>query len=382
MTWQSFRSGLQTVHLWAGIALSLPFVLLGISGSILMLQPEIPRFYMPHANAAGERQPLERIIAAARAAAPEGTVATRLALPERFGEPASVRFAGENTRGNNAGVNVYVDPVSLEILGAREPVRVGPFFTVIRTMHATLYVRTISDRSFIGWLGIALSLLCISGLVLWWPRNGQWAAAFGVKAGAKGFRLHRDLHSASGIWTLILLLVVSVSGLQLAFPRTFRAAVGAVLSLDQNFSVPPPVAIPGDGASFTLDETVALAQSAVPGIEPFGIQLANGRARVTVMTFVPADYGPGAPQILISADPDTGQIVYIDDPRRYGLGERVVLWQRLLHSGLGLGLAYKVLVFVSGFLPLLFAITGVRMWWLKRAQRRAMQGEPAPAPAE
>jgi uncharacterized iron-regulated membrane protein len=64
------------------------------------------------------------------------------------------------------------------------------------------------------------------------------------------------------------------------------------------------------------------------------------------------------------------QIVYVDDPRTYAAGERVVIWQRLLHSGLGLGVAYKLLVFLSGLLPLLFAITGFRMWWLKRAQRR------------
>ncbi len=37
------------------------------------------------------------------------------------------------------------------------------------------------------------------------------------------------------------------------------------------------------------------------------------------------------------------------------MGERVVLWQRWLHSGLGLGIVWRVLVFISGFLPLFFA---------------------------
>jgi hypothetical protein len=60
----------------------------------------------------------------------------------------------------------------------------------------------------------------------------------------------------------------------------------------------------------------------------------------------------------------------------------VVIWQRLLHSGIGLGAVYKFLVFVSGFLPLLFAITGLRMWWLKRMQRRITIADEVPAVAE
>jgi hypothetical protein len=41
---------------------------------------------------------------------------------------------------------------------------------------------------------------------------------------------------------------------------------------------------------------------------------------------------------------------------------------------------WKVLVFFSGFLPLLFAITGLRMWQLRRAQRRSLpEGLGAPA---
>jgi len=57
------------------------------------------------------------------------------------------------------------------------------------------------------------------------------------------------------------------------------------------------------------------------------------------------------------------------------------MWLRVLHYGNGLGVVWRALVFFAGFLPLLFAITGVRMWWLKRAQRRQVIGVPEGAGA-
>jgi uncharacterized iron-regulated membrane protein len=60
----------------------------------------------------------------------------------------------------------------------------------------------------------------------------------------------------------------------------------------------------------------------------------------------------------------------VRDPEAAGPGGFVTGWLRPLHSGDGLGLVWRILVFLSGFLPALFAITGVSMWLLKRRNRR------------
>jgi uncharacterized iron-regulated membrane protein len=36
MSWQKFRKGLQFVHLWVGLICAIPFVLIGVTGSIIM----------------------------------------------------------------------------------------------------------------------------------------------------------------------------------------------------------------------------------------------------------------------------------------------------------------------------------------------------------
>jgi len=40
-----------------------------------------------------------------------------------------------------------------------------------------------------------------------------------------------------------------------------------------------------------------------------------------------------------------------------------------LHTGRGTNAIYRALIFVVGFLPPLFAFTGVAMWWVKRRAR-------------
>jgi uncharacterized iron-regulated membrane protein len=49
---------------------------------------------------------------------------------------------------------------------------------------------------------------------------------------------------------------------------------------------------------------------------------------------------------------------------------RILAWQHALHAGEGFGWIWKGLVALAGLLPLLFAVTGVAIWWMKRRNRR------------
>src|SRR5258708_14294014 len=63
---RAFRRVLQTVHLWVGLILSIPIILIGLSGSALLVQREILRWSIPTVSGAGESQPIARIVAAAQ----------------------------------------------------------------------------------------------------------------------------------------------------------------------------------------------------------------------------------------------------------------------------------------------------------------------------
>jgi len=78
---------------------------------------------------------------------------------------------------------------------------------------------------------------------------------------------------------------------------------------------------------------------------------------------------------LIAAvvDPYRGEVLSLRDPRTYKLGDSIFAWQRTLHDGRAIGPVWAFLVFLSGLMPPLFAVTGTAMWWLKRRARQQLR---------
>ena len=380
MSWRTFRNGLQTVHLWVGLIFMVPIILIGISGSIIIVMQAMPSFAVPAATAQGEAQPISRVIAAAATAAPELGEVVAVVLPQSWREPMKVQFGPPpGTRptyqNQNTGKTLFVDPVSLKILGDTERRRAGSFMRMMTGLHISMMAPGYYGLQFVGWMGVAMVLFGLSGLILWWPKKGQWRFAFGVKKGARGFRLNRDLHGAVGFWSMIVFLIISISGVELAFPVTFQDAVGTILPLDtsvtDNIEIDPSIAASLENREqITVDDAATLARTAIPNARLLSIQLPPGGGGVYMVAMNPQPYGNGAPQIsaFIGPGAEVGSVV---DPRTYSVGKRIVVWLRALHYGYGFGQVWTVLVVLSGFLPLLFGITGFRMWQLKRAQTRA-----------
>jgi uncharacterized iron-regulated membrane protein len=380
MTWRAFRKGLQFVHLWAGLILSIPFVLIGVSGSIIVAVDGMKEYSPPSAPARGQVQPMTRVLAVAQAAAPPGWPVATIAMPSSVGQPAAVQVAlppGRRPAGgqNFVGLTMYVDPVSLKILGSAERRRAGEFDRDLRTMHVALMAPGYYGLQIVGFLGIGMVLFGLSGLVLWWPKRGQWRHAFGVRRGARGFRLNHDLHSAVGFWALTVFLIISISGVDLAFPVTFQTAVGDIVDLESGLTpgvIDPAVAATiRDKNALTPDEAARVALSSVPNARVVQVQLPPRPDGVYMVTLVPRMVGDGAPQISTFVGPGP-EILDVVDPRNYSAGKQMLVWLRVLHYGQGLGEVWRFLVFFSGLLPLLFAITGFRMWWIKRAQRETL----------
>ena len=92
MTWRLFRKGLIQVHLWFALILALPMVVIGISGSALLLQREILAASIPNGTA-GTPRPVPSIIAAAQRATRANMVPSRYELPARDGGASTVRFS-------------------------------------------------------------------------------------------------------------------------------------------------------------------------------------------------------------------------------------------------------------------------------------------------
>jgi len=361
-----FKRILQTIHLWMGLIIAIPIIVIGISGSGLLLQREILAYSVPAAAADGEPASLVQMIAAAEKAAPENATARSIVPSLYAGAPTSISF---DNGGRPPRTRVHVDPVSLQVLGTEPIVNRGPILDFLIRTHAFLMMPAPIGFPLVGWSAAALTFMAASGLVLWWPRKGLWRHAFWVRKGARGLRFHVEFHHVVGFWGSVILLIMGVSGLYLVFPETFRESVEVVLPTERALAggnkqyAPGPAPLHADGA-------VAAALAAVPNTRAINIQLPPTPDLPFVVHLETLDFRPKLPPILVTLNAQTGEINFIDDPRNYSLGDKFVNLQHTLHFGIGLGWVWKGLVFISGILPLALAITGLVIYVKRRATRR------------
>jgi uncharacterized iron-regulated membrane protein len=361
---QSVRHWLQFLHLWAGLILALPLVVIGLSGSALLLQREILAAAIPHAPAEGAARTYVEIVAAAEAAPGFETMnAIRLTLPPAEGWPATVRM-----REAGAESDLFIDPVSLQVLGSETVVERGPFLAAFITIHAYLLLPPHIGLPFVGAMGFIMVFMALTGIVLWWPRGRHWRHAFHLRRGLTGLAFQLELHRVIGIWGMLLLLALGISGIYLSFPQSFSNAVETVLPVGL-----PDTPVPEDNVRPRLpldaDGAAAIAARAVADADVVLVNLA--RQNLPFVVQMAARHGASAPPINVMIAPDTGEVTYVDDPRDYPVGSQFLNLQHAIHFGIGLGIAWKSLVFLAGFVPIVLAVTGVSAWWLKRRRRPA-----------
>lgn len=390
------RYWLQQIHLWTGLVLCLPLVLMGITGSILVYAHDIEHLFgqgEPRVTTVGEwRSPDELVAAAVAASSEPGRVPIAVRWPAEIGDPAAVRLSrpgmaserpAARTGGSQQGagtvpavspfagsLQILLDPVSLQVLETQQAMTGWVRF--FHDLHGRLLIPGGTGREIVGWLGIAMLVLGCSGLVIWWPRQGQWKSAFTIRRGAKGLRLHRDLHGAVGIWTLLIFMLVNFTGVYLAFPQQTGAAINAIFpGRDMRAAMFQARVEPVPGATpVGLREAVDLARQSVPDARFLNAFLPTRPNQAIRIGMVRGDHEDGAPVVTVLIDPWRGRVMDVFDPKTMSAGEAIIAWQRALHYGTGLGGLYKFLVFVSGVIIPLFAVTGVFMWWIKRRNRR------------
>jgi uncharacterized iron-regulated membrane protein len=69
--------------------------------------------------------------------------------------------------------------------------------------------------------GGCLTLLCLTGAIIWWPGVKYWRRSLQVNWGARFPRINWDLHSAFGFWCFLFVLLWGFSGFYFAFPQAF-----------------------------------------------------------------------------------------------------------------------------------------------------------------
>ena len=214
------RRVLFQAHLWSGIGLSLYIVVICVSGSAIVFRRELNEALCPTILTVPVRT--QRLTPAqlqekAHADYPLydlNQIEVRAARAPNL--PVEIRLSGYGMR-----VERLFDPYTgadLASTVACEP----RFVTALAEFHGNLGAGRVGLR--VNGMGaLAITLLVLSGAIVWWPGSALWWRAVTVRTNVAWQRLLRDLHSAMGFWLILLVLLWAVTGIYFAFPEPFNA---------------------------------------------------------------------------------------------------------------------------------------------------------------
>jgi len=178
--------------------------------------------------ATGERMTDDQLKSAALRTFP-GYVVSHVWPQKDLTRPVEIWLEKERMPGS---LHRIFDPYTGKYLGYPDPAMVR-FIVWLASLHDEL-LNGEKGRDANGIGAISLTVLCVTGMIIWWPGIPNWRRSLTVdlKQNWKLFNWH--LHSAVGFWTFLLVFMWAVSGIYLAFPNPFQNLVDHFQPIDDS----------------------------------------------------------------------------------------------------------------------------------------------------
>ncbi|MBW8470481.1 MAG: PepSY domain-containing protein, partial [Thiobacillus sp.] len=331
----------KVIHRWLGLTVGTLAVVLGITGSVLAIDPVQQAWQTP---AAPGDLPVATLVERVTRTVP-GAEEIRH-LPS--GAIVVFSFAGDQPQAQ------YVDPADGRVLGAWQASALPRW---VKNLHRSLLL---GDAGRWGAAGIALTmgLLCVSALVLLLRRMGGWRQ---LAARVRG-SLAQRIHVVAGRVVLAVLCLTSLTAL------TMSASTLGLVELDTRAEPEVLSVLTGQpdlpGAQLATLQSLAvqdLRKLNFPGTtdpeDTWNVATAQGQGWI---------------------DRYSGQMLAWQDAT---LAQRVYDWAVVLHTGEA-AWPWAVVLGLVGASVLLFWLSGVVIWWQARRQAPHITGNTPLAQAD
>ena len=159
-------------------------------------------------------------------------------------------------------VNVYLDPPTaraLEVVDFR-----SSFVGWLHRFHENLTIPEYSGRAIVGWVGIAMLTLALTGIWLWWPRNGAFLSGL---RWCRAQHMTTNLHHLLGFWIAVPLAGVSLTGVYLSFPQTARQVMSLIVPTTPQ-GQRPGFGMIASSTRLTPEGVLSAALASEPGARP------------------------------------------------------------------------------------------------------------------
>ena len=362
------RRYLLKLHLYLGLSIGGAFALLGLTGSFLVFYPEIDRGLNPElVNQSAVQSPptVQAWFDHLHAQFPERKGPWRIEIPRSTDQVVFARYLKPEETDPNvfAPMVVALDPNSGAVLNAR---MWGDYLvTWVYDLHYSLLMGK-SGTVLVSLLGMALLVSVVLGVYLWLPRGKHRfvKAIPKVRTGSK--KAIYDMHSYTGAYGAVLLLLMVVTGVGLATPQWVEPVMNLFSVRMEKQTVYSAVPMPGT-KRITADQAVSAGLAVFPTAKLRWIEAPIKVEDVYVLRLQqPNEPSQRFPKTFVWIDQFSGEVLASRDALKVSSGDVFFDWLHPLHNGEAFGLTGRILAFVSGLLPLALLLTGWIRWRQKR----------------
>lgn len=358
MNWKSI---IKTTHVWIGLIFGAFLCLTCLSGSIAVFRPQLQAAFGPKLAIPQPGTPRVGIddAVAQVLAQNAGARVTRLLLPA----PDRNTFVLTLESGQKTSRRVVIDAATGAIAG---DLNVAWLDWIIDLHHNLLFGK--AGRLVVGVVGIILLVMSASGLVLSLFRGLSWKSFTSVTVSGPRRRLYFELHRATGLWAFALLMLLSFTGIELAYPDAFRLVLGQRTG---NAKTKPS----GHQAFKPLKEYLEAGRAALPSdAQLTELRLPkSAKDAISVRFRMPGDLGDaGRNELSLAAN---GSVLGVRKGAEDPLGVRIQSSFTPIHYGEVGGLAVRTLWCLAGLTPLVLYASGLLFWFRKKPRRAAVRLE-------
>jgi uncharacterized iron-regulated membrane protein len=334
----TLQKKLRIVHLWLGLIAGLFIVMMTVSGLIIVFRPQFEKASAPKvAPGAIHLSLIEQSLGA-------GTRIRRVAFPESPTEPLLVQ---------TDKAQEFFDGSTGRDLGPQQKIA---WLNWVIDLHQNLLLGK-TGRLLTALIGIPLLLLSLTGLWSWFAGKRDWKRALAVPAKGPWRRVNFHAHKWVGLWVNAFLIVVSFTGIVLAYPNAFQRSIRA--------TPPKP---PMSKKVLPLDEYLRAASQSVPGGIVRELRMTSrGNTAVSVVMWAPGDFRPKGGTV-VWLDPASAQLLTV---QRSSNGP--VELANAIHKTEWGGLLLKFPWAILGLAPIFLMLSGVQIWWNQRVAQRKLQ---------
>ncbi len=369
------------IHLWLSVPFGVIITLVCFSGAMLVFEKELTRLFGEDIykveKTDGRPLSVDSVAAVVARTLPEGVRVTGVTVG---GDPAEA-YKVNLSKPKRAAV--YVDQYTGEVKGRQER---PAFFSAMFRLHRWLLDtgrpegRPAWGKIIVGVSTIMFVVALVSGVAVWWPKTRR-ALRNGLKISVRkgSFHLWRSLHVAGGMYALLLLLAMALTGLTWSFPW-YRSAFYAVFGVEMTAKGGAHGADDGkndggkerngrSGGRRAAASGAAVWQKVYDRLRAdnphsASITVGNGTASVTFSKF-----GNSRAADRYTFDRHTGHITSAVKYADSAPSGKLRGWIYSVHTGTFGGLLTRVLWFIASLFGASLPLTGYWLW-LRRLRKK------------